>query len=117
MTWRSIVGDAVLPSAARGAGTFNSAALDFGPGVNDCLVLVHITAMSGTTPTLTVAIEQSTDGSAWTAINGGGVAALSAVGNATLNAATPQRFVRISAVVAGTTPSVTFRVAVVAFGD
>jgi hypothetical protein len=118
MSMRSVNGDVALPSAARGTGTHTSSSIDSGPGVSDILVMVHVTAASGTTPTLAVSIEQSNDGSSWAAVTGGATAVnLTAAGNATINAAIPQRFVRVVATVGGTTPSFTFRVAALVFAE
>lgn len=117
MSMRTVNGDVVLPSSARGAGTYTAGPLVYGPGVADLLVLTHISAVSGTSPTLVVSVEQSADGSSWSAVTGAASATLSAVGNSMINASVTQPYVRVSAVVAGTTPSFTFRVAVLVFGE
>lgn len=97
-----------LPSAARVAGTFTS-----GPAANagmaaDVLLMVHVTAASGT-PTLNCSLEESADGSSWSAVPGSATAQLTAAGNAVAAATITKNFVRVTSTVAGTTPSVTYR--------
>lgn len=111
MGLRNALGDLALPSAARGAGTYQSGPVA-NPGVAaDVLLLVHVSATSGT-PTLNCSLEQSDDGASWSAVPGSGAAQLTAAGNAVANARPTASYVRVTATVAGTTPSVTFRVAV-----
>lgn len=113
MSMRRVNGDVVL-SGTRTA-TDSSPAIDSGPGVADVLVLVHVTAVAGTSPTLVVSVEQSNDGSSWSAVAGSAAPTLNAVGNAVCNAAVSQRFARVVATVGGTTPSFTFRAAAMVF--
>lgn len=110
MGLRETVGDALLPSAARGAGTYTSGPVANAGTAADVVLLVHASAVSGT-PTLNVSLEQSADGSSWTGIAGSGITQLTAAGNAVAYATVTQNYVRATATVAGTTPSVTFRVA------
>lgn len=110
MGLRETVGDVLLPSAARGAGTFTSGPVANAGTAADVVLLVHVTATSGT-PTLNVSLEGSADGTSWAAITGSGIAQLTAAGNAVAFAAITTNYVRATATVAGTTPSVTFRVA------
>ena len=107
---RSTVGDTVLPLAARGAGT-HTGVIQAGPtAAADTVLFIHVSAVAGTSPIMTVALEQSTDGSTWTAVVGSTSATITAVGGYTVNAATPQPHVRVTSTVAGTTPSFTYRV-------
>lgn len=111
MGLRAVQGDVALPSAARGAGTYVSGPVA-NPGVaSDVVLLVHATATSGT-PTLNASLEESTDGTSWTAVPGSSIAQLSAAGNASANARITKPYVQVTSVVAGTTPSVTYRAAV-----
>lgn len=118
MTLRAVVGDVAL-SGTFGAGTHRSAPVTTGGAVGfaDALVAVHVTAASGTSPTLAVSLEQSTDGATWAAVPGSGSVTLTAVGNTTTYAAVTAPLARVAAAVGGTTPSFTVRVAVVGFGD
>lgn len=113
---RLLQGDVALPSAARGSGTIQSGPIAASGTAGDVLLAVHVTAASGTTPTLNVSLEESVDGStAWTAITGSGIVQLTAAGNATAYASPSKSFVRVTATVAGTTPSFTFKAIAVVF--
>ncbi len=115
MSMRMVVGDVVL-SGTRTV-TTASPAIDSGPGVADVLVMVHVTAAAGTSPTLVVSVEQSNDGATWAAVAGSAAPAMTAAGNVVTNAAVPQRFVRIVATIGGSAPSFTFRAATVVFAE
>ena len=72
-------------------------------------LFVNITAISGTSPTLTVKIQESPDGTQWndtglttTALNATGATRVAATVGQKLS-----KFVRAVATVAGTTPSIT----------
>ncbi|MFC3347300.1 hypothetical protein ACFOOM_07600 [Streptomyces echinoruber] len=110
MALRNAYADVALPSAARGAGTYISGPVAAAGVAADVLLAVHCTAASGT-PTLDVSLEESSDGSTWTAIPGSGITQLTGVGNRTAAAAVTKNYVRVTSTVAGTTPSVTYRVA------
>lgn len=87
------------------------------------LVTVAVTAASGTTPTMTVVVEGSTDNSTWTTLGTIGANGYAAgttatapsnfTGAATVSGvfAAPQ-FVRTRSVVGGTTPSFTYSVTI-----
>lgn len=112
MGLRNAMGDVALPMAARGAGTFLSGPVANAGLAADVVLLVHCTAASGTGPTLNVALEESDDGATWTALAGSAAAQLAAAGSVMSNARPGKGLVRATATVAGTTPSFTFRVAV-----
>ena len=114
---KTALGDIALTSAARGAGTFTSDQLSLAGAAADVLVLVHVTAASGTSPTLNVALEQSSDGVTWSAVTGSGIAQLIAAGNAIATASPSAQFVRVTSTVAGTTPSFTYSVSVMLFAE
>lgn len=116
MTMRQVNGDVAM-SGTKTAGTYNSNPVDTGSGVGDVVVMTHVTAASGTSPTLIVNVDQSNDGSSWAAVTGGTAATLTAVGSGFCNVQVSQKFVRVTAVVAGTTPSFTFRTAVLVFAE
>jgi hypothetical protein len=72
-------------------------------------LFVRITAVSGTSPTMSVALEISEDGTNWQAL-AASFTGLNAAGiNSTrVTAAYPARFLRLSYTLGGTTPSFTF---------
>lgn len=77
---------------------------------NGAVAHLHITAVSGTGATATVTIEHSTNNSTWTAL--GSFTAATAVGAQRIEVAgTVNRYLRAVWVLAGTTPSITFGVA------
>lgn len=110
MGLRPVLGDVALPSAARAAGTYTSGPAATAGMAADVLLMVHVTAVSGT-PTLNCSLEESADGSSWSAVTGSSTAQLTAAGNVIAAAAITKNYVRVTATVAGTTPSVTFRAA------
>jgi hypothetical protein len=108
MGLRPLLGDVALPSSARAAGTFTSGPVANAGVATDVVLLVHVSAVSGT-PTLNASLEESADGSSWSAVPGSSITQLTAASNALANGAVTKNFVRVTATVAGTTPSVTFR--------
>lgn len=117
MSNRAVLGDVVLPLAARGAGTFTSGPVANAGQAQDVFLHVYCSAASGTTPTLNVSLEESNDGSSWTAITGSAAAQLTAAGNTGGNATPSKQYVRATSTVAGTTPSFTYRVALTYLGE
>lgn len=111
-------GDLALTLTAQGAGTVNSGPIAGRGEAAYVLVMANTSAATGTGPTLTVTLEESDSGSAgWTAVPGGATPAIAGVGNAVACAAPTKSFVRVAATVAGTTPQVTAKIAVVAFAE
>lgn len=109
MGLRLAQGDVALPTAARGSGTHVSGQIA-APGVaGDVILAVYCTAASGTSPTLNVSLEESADGTSWAAVPNSGVTQLTAAGTALAFSAPTKSYVRVTATVAGTTPSFTFR--------
>jgi hypothetical protein len=109
----------VKASGAEIAST-TGATVEVGEGGN-LNVVVDITAASGTTPTMTVVIEGSTDGTNWYALgtfgaNGYAVGSVATAptnitGVSTIRGALPgARYVRYRSVIGGTTPSFTYSV-------
>lgn len=109
MGLRPVLADVALPSAARGAGTFTSGPVANAGQATDVLLSVHATTSSGT-PTLDASLEESADGTSWTAVPGSSITQLTAAGNRVAAANISKNFVRVTSTVAGTTPSVTYRV-------
>lgn len=116
MALRPLLGEVALPSAARGSGTYVSGPIAAPNFAQDVALLVHCTAASGTGPTLNVSLEESSDGTTWTAITGSGATQLTAAGNESANAAPSKAYIRVTSTVAGTSPSFTYRVTVLVVG-
>lgn len=103
----------VLPSGAT-----NSPALGTGGTASNVLVGIHMTANSGTSPTLTVKLQDSADASSWTDLAGATTAALTPTGNAVLYGRSPKAFVRVVATVGGSaTPTVTATISAHVFAE
>lgn len=105
--WADTVDAELVASAARTA-TFQSAALEIGDRGTACLTL-DVTAVSGTAPTLDVAIETSADGTTWRAL--ASFAQKTVAGSERKSFVGCDRFIRANCTIAGTTPSFTFSVA------
>jgi len=110
---RSIGGyaeDVLVASAAR------TTSADTGEmtGFSDATTLraqLDVTAASGTTPSLTVVIEDTLDGTTWNVV--GTFAAKTAAGREVINVTTPfANRLRVRWTITGTTPSFTFSVVV-----
>lgn len=113
MSLRQVLGDVALKSAAQPAGTYASGPIANPGATSNVVALVHVSAVSGTTKTLDVAIQTSPDNTTWTSVTGGSIAQMSAVGNSICNAYIADQYVQVLATVAGSgTPIVTFRVEV-----
>lgn len=97
----------VLASGAVTA-TGQSTGIDVG-GAATLRAQVQVTAVSGTTPSITVTIQTSHDNGSTDAWRTAGAAytALTAVGNSPYQCFVVDRYVRVSYVVSGTTPSLT----------
>lgn len=110
-------GDVVLTLAATAATVDSgpiSAPADGGP----IIVAAHVTAVSGTTPTLDVTLEQSANGSTgWATVAGSALTQMTAAGNRIGFAVPSQPYVRVKATIGGTTPTITGAIAVVVFTD
>lgn len=71
-------------------------------------LLLNVTAASGTTPTLNVTMQTSSDNATWRSL--GTFAQKTAAGSERLSFNGLDKFVRASWVIAGTTPSFTFSI-------
>ena len=114
MGLRNVQGDVVL------TGTTASAGASSGPIANpgyaaDILCNIHVTAITGTSPTLAIAVEHSDDNSSYTAVTGGSGANITAAGNQTINCRVTKPYVRVTSTIGGTTPAVTYRVSALVF--
>lgn len=107
------------PIAARTA-TFNSAGLDVRNFIGLAHVIQHVGAVSGTTPTLDGKIQQSSDNGvadAFTDVAGATFAQSTATDQnreLDLNLEGVEQFIRYTGTIAGTTPSFTMGVLMVA---
>lgn len=106
MPVRPVQGDVALAPAARTA-TASSGPIAAAGAASIALLAVHVSAASGTTPTLDAVLEQSADGTNWSTVTGSGIAQLTAVGNRLSAAAVTQNYVRATLTIGGTTPSFT----------
>jgi hypothetical protein len=111
MSNRELIGDVVLPSTARTVATYVSGPVAAANEVQAVLLTLHATAVTGS---VVASLEESTDGSTWTAIPGSATASLSAAGNALAFASTTKAYVRATTTV-GTT-SATYSVGVAFLG-
>lgn len=114
MALKPVLADVALTSSARAAGTFVSGPVAAAGVASYAQLIVHVSATSGT-PTLNASLEQSSDGSSWSAVAGSSIAQLTAAGNAVAVALVTANYVRATSTVAGGTPSVTYSVAVQVF--
>lgn len=98
---------AVLAAGALTA-TGNSASIDVG-GAGTLRAQVQVSAVSGTTPSVTVTIQTSHDAGATDPWRTAGAAygAITAVGNSPWQCFAVDRYVRVAYTVSGTTPSLT----------
>lgn len=118
MALRTVLGELKLPltpaaPVALAPGTYQSGPIANAGYAQFVEILVHITAVSGASPTLVVSLESSPDRVTWTAIPGTATASLTAVGNARTCAWVNDEFVRITSTVGGSATTVTYAVAAV----
>jgi hypothetical protein len=99
--------DVALSATAQGAGTVTGGPIAAAGAAAEVILAVHCSAVSGT-PTLDVSLQQSSDGASWSAVAGSSITQLTAVGNRLAVAGITANYVRATATVGGTTPSVTF---------
>jgi hypothetical protein len=79
---------------------------------------VHLTALTGTTPTATLSLEESANGSSgWTAVAASTATQLTAAGAAQIMVVATKNYVRAVLTIGGTTPSATGFIPVIVFGD
>lgn len=110
MNLKPVTGGTALPAVARGGGTFTSGPAAAAGVASEVLLTVHCTAISGTTPTLDASLEQSADGSSWSAVAASAITQLTAAGSRTVAAAVTANYVRVTSTVGGTSPSATYSV-------
>ena len=103
--------DVTVLASGSVTATGNSTGVDVG-GAGTLRAQVVVTAATGTTPSLTCTIQTSHDNGATDAWRTAGAAytALTAAGSSPYQAMVVDRYVRVSYVVSGTTPNITFSV-------
>lgn len=98
----------VIQASAAKTATFQTPAFD--EGNRDFLnVMLNVTAVSGTTPSMTVTVQWSHDGQTW--FNADPVdtfTAITAVGAVTKQFTIKGMYARLNCTISGTTPSFTF---------
>jgi len=104
-----------LTALAALTATGNSTSQDNGASSSSgALAHLHITAVSGTTPSMTVTIEHSTNDSTWSTL--GSFSPATAIGSQILTVSgTVNRYVRAAYTISGTTPSFTTLIALERF--
>ena len=93
-----------LTATGTGTSVDNSASTS-----NGFIAQIHVTAASGTTPTMTAIIQHSTNNSTWATL-GSFTAATGATSERISGTGTVNRYVRISYTIGGTTPSFTTQI-------
>ena len=103
-----------LRKVADGARTSsgNSAKVNAG-GYGTAKAFLHITAASGTSPTLDIKFQDSYDGTTWVDVASGAFAQKSAAGDSSLVLSNVGPYLRAAQTVGGTSPSFTYDLYVV----
>lgn len=102
-------GEDAANTVASGARTANgnSGTLD-ASGFSQLAAYLNVTAVSGTTPSMTVTVEESHDGTTWRTV--GSFAAKTAVSNERKSFSIAESYYRYTWTITGTTPSFTFTI-------
>jgi hypothetical protein len=113
----STVAAEILPVAARTADANSSGVDTWNKGrPREAIILLDIGAVSGTTPTLDLKIQESSDNSTWNDLTGGAFPQKTAAGFSELAIRGFRRYIRAVHDVGGTSPSFTATVLAV-FGN
>lgn len=103
---------AVLRASSAATANYTTTAVDLGVGqctpANGYAVRLLCTAASGTTPTMDVVVQHSSDNSAWTALCT--FEQMTTTGEKYRRVQSPKRYLRLSTTIGGTTPSFTHAV-------
>ena len=96
---------AVLQAAVTKTATFNGTGFDLQTRapLRGVAVSIDVTAVSGTSPTCTFIVQESSDNSTFN--DHASTAEVTAVGKHQVQVTTNKRYVRLRAVIGGTTPS------------
>lgn len=77
----------------------------------EAIVFLNVTAVSGTTPTLTVQVQTSDDGgTTWYNLPGGAFAQQTAIGTSAIQVNTFGDTIRVTSTIGGTSPNFTYAV-------
>jgi hypothetical protein len=99
---------AVIQASAAKTATFQTPAFDEG-NMDTVNVLINVTAVSGTSPSMTVNVEWSHDGLTWFKGDpADAFTAITATGAVCKQFATKGLYARLNCTISGTTPSFTF---------
>lgn len=109
-------GDVVLNLVAAAA-TANSGAIAAQGAAAYVFVGVQVSAITGTSPTLVVKLQEASDNATWSDIVGATTASITAAGSAVIFGAPAKGYVRAVATIGGTTPAVTAIVAALVFSE
>lgn len=109
-------GDVALLLAAAAA-TVSSGSVAAAGQAAYVLGMAQVTAITGTSPTVTFSLDESSDNATWTAVPGATTAALAAIGSAVFYGRPTKSYVRVTATIGGTTPAVTGNAAVLTFAE
>lgn len=112
MALRTSLSEPLVTYSAQAPGTYKAGPIANGGYAQWVDVMVHVTAVSGTSPTLDVGLESSPDATTWTAITGSSTAQLTAAGNVRASAAVNNEYVRVTSTVGGSATTVTYTIAV-----
>jgi hypothetical protein len=106
-------------SPAARVATANGSGLDLmatsGVGQHEYRCRVNVGTVTGTTPTMVVKIQESTDNSTFTDISGATTASLTAAGVTDFYFRTSNRYIRAVITLGGTSPSFTCAIDLLAF--
>lgn len=105
---RGATEDEVLVASAARTASGQTGTVEGFDDVKSLRAQLNVSAVSGTTPTLDVVIEDTLDGSNWNAV--GTFTQRTAVGRQVIDVATLGRRLRVRWTIGGTTPSFTFSV-------
>jgi hypothetical protein len=112
MPFRLANGAVALSGTLTATSNGSALAVPGADGGSHILVSVHVSAASGTSPTLSCKLQHSDDASSWSDVTGAAQSAnLTAAGNALFGGRATKKYVRVVATVGGTTPSFTTSVA------
>ncbi len=104
--WRSKVQHVTIHGSAARTASFDTSPQELNDSIQQLAVHLDITAVSGTSPSMTLTVQDSPDGSVWA--NHTAFAAKTAVGQDVLRLDKLSRYVRAKVAISGTTPSFTF---------
>lgn len=109
-------GDTVLTLSAASANASSGAIAPQGTAAY-VLCMVQISAITGTSPTLVVKLQESSDNSTWSDVTGATTATLNAAGSAVFFGKPAKGYVQVVATIGGTTPAVTANIAAIVFPE